>query len=64
MQLYSSVSHILNDLIQSSIYEVITVEVKTNENASGASNQDQTDDVSSVTSKARDVTRSRCSIMD
>ena len=40
------------------------VEIKTERNASTASDQDQTNDVSSVTSKAHDVVRSRRSILD
>ena len=47
---------------QSLIYGVITTEVKTDENASEASYQDPTDIVSSITSKARDMTKSRWSI--
>ena len=37
-------------------------EIKTDENSSEASNQDPSDDVSSVTSKERDVAKYRLSI--
>ena len=40
------------------------VEIKTDENAFGALDQDRTDDVSSVISKVRDVASSRWSISD
>ena len=39
-------------------------EIKSDENASEASHQDPTDDVSSVTSKARDAVKSRLSIFN
>ena len=39
-------------------------EIKTDENVFGAYDQDHTDDVSSITSKAHDVVRSRRSILD
>ena len=45
---YSLASHFKNDLITAVYQRVITTEVKTNENASGALDKDRTNDVSSV----------------
>ena len=63
---WRSITHqrIILNMIQSQpfIKRVITAEIKTDENAFGALDQDRTDGVSSVISKARDVASSWQSI--
>ena len=62
--LYFLVNHFKNDLISVFIQRAITVELKTNENASESSDQDPTDGVSRVTFKGCDVMKSRQFICD
>ena len=59
MQSYSSANHFKMIKSQPSILGVIMAEIKTDKNASGASYQDSTDGISSVTSKVCDVANSQ-----
>ena len=57
-------NHFENDLISVVNLRSYNAEIKTDENAFEASDQDPTDGVSGVTSKAHDVTKSQRSICD
>ena len=61
---YSSVNCFKYDIISAVNEESYNAEIKTDENASGALDQDQTDDIFSIISKARDVALSHASISD